>query len=106
MSAESAILHAVIERDFDQARKLIAGLLPGERRALISQAYQLADLGKERDQLMAVVNDKCRWARRCPNDLIGYYSYRGTPYGVCAEHKPDVESADFVVHDLPQEVKL
>lgn len=106
LSAEAAILHAVIDEDFDRARELIAGMLPGERRALTGQAYVLADLLKARDRLMAVGKGKCRWDRDCRYAPAGYYLWLGSPVAICAHHRPEAQERDIAVLDLPTEVTL
>lgn len=103
---EANALLAVIEGDTDTAREIIATMLPGERRALVNQAHQLADLIQERDRFMNIVNSPCRWYRNCPAAIIGYYTCRGSHYGVCASHAHAARESGVTVHDLPQEVKL
>lgn len=72
LSTEALALHAVIEDDLDEARRIIATILPSERRALARQAHQLADLCGEVDRLQEIATGACRWARRCPSDAAGY----------------------------------
>jgi hypothetical protein len=103
---EANALLAVIEGDIDTAREIIATMLPGERRALTTQAYVLADLLKERDRFMSIVNSPCRWYRNCTDPVIGYYTCRGSHYGICERHAPAAHSSDLTVHDLPKEVTL
>jgi hypothetical protein len=106
LSAEAAILHAVIDENLDEARKRIAEMLPGERRALANQAYQLVELIDEHEELMAAAQGQCRWYRNCTDAVTGYYTCLGSHYGVCATHAPAAREAGMTVNPLPKEVQL
>lgn len=107
---ESNALLAVIRDDLDEARRIIATMLPGERRALVRQAYQLADLINEHDDIVAAASGPCRWGTRhlgsCGKPSSGYIDFRGHPRGICQGHRGVAEEDGYTVHEPPTEVKL
>lgn len=102
---EANALLAVIEDDLDTARAVIAGMLPGERRALIAQAHQLADLCQEHDRIRAAAGGPCYW-RYCGQPSSGYIFIRNTPRGICRGHRAEVVDHDHTVYEPPTEVTL
>jgi hypothetical protein len=102
---ETTILLAVIVGDYDEAKRLIAGLRPGERRTLIAQAHKLADLCQEHDRIREAASGPCVW-KRCGGPSSGYFYITNTPRGVCTGHRPEVEDHGYVVFEAPTEVKL
>lgn len=106
---ESNALLAVIEGDLDEARRIIATMLPGERRQLISQANTLAELIRDHDAIMAARDTCDRWKRRQPGEcgsVVGYIRRHGYPVGVCTRCQPLLAEVGIPVMDFPEEVVL
>lgn len=102
---ETTILLAVIVGDYDEAKRLIAEMLPGERRELIAQAHKLADLCQEHDRIREAASGPCVW-KYCGGPSSGYFYVTNTPRGVCTAHRPEVEDHGYVVFEPPDEVTL
>lgn len=105
---ESNALLAVVRDDLDEARRIIATMLPGERRQLTNQAHKLADLCQERDDLMTAVK-RCYWTgyrNTCLRPCVGYIIVGARPMGVCQLHQDDAKDRGFDLHELPTEVTL
>jgi hypothetical protein len=102
---ETTILLAVIVGDYDEAKRLIADMLPGERRELIAQAHKLADLCQEHDRIREAASAPCIW-RRCGDPSSGYIYIADTPRGVCTGHRAEAFQHGYVVHEPPAEVTL
>ena len=106
---ECNALLAVVNEDYDAARFIIADMLPGERRALITQAHVLADLIQQHNRLMFAVGRPCMWSprgSRCNHPVTGYTNVRGVPYGICAMHRYIAVDEGHIVFDTPTEVAL
>jgi hypothetical protein len=102
---ETNILLAVIVGDYDEAKRLIADMLPGERRQLILQAHKLADLCQEHDRIREAASGPCIW-RRCGGQSSGYIYITNTPRGVCIAHRAEAFQHGYVIHEPPAEVTL
>jgi hypothetical protein len=100
---EANALLAVIRDDIEEARRIIATMLPGERRQLSDQAWKLAELIDEYDQIIKACNSRCCWDYRCTQSSNAYIllSRPNGIYGVCQQHRADAHDAGFEVHEPP-----
>lgn len=109
LSAEGALLHAVIDNDLDEARRRIRDMFPGEVRSLRRSVHTLSDLLNEAIYIEETKTGACgRWQRRKDEPcgpVIGYLMRYGRPVGVCARCKTILAQHDIDVLDFP-EVKL
>jgi hypothetical protein len=95
---EANALLAIIRDDTDEARRIIATMLPGERRQLSDQAGKLAKLISEHEQIIKACNNLCCWCER-PSD--GYIFMPNIPVGICQQHRADAHDVGFEVHEPP-----
>jgi hypothetical protein len=106
---ESNALLAVIEDDLDEARRIIATMLPGERRRLAEHAHKLADLLTEPDRIAEVLAGPCRWGY-CSQMSDAYIITSGRRgdrlFGICQRHRADARANDYEIHERPAEVVL
>lgn len=105
LSAEGALLHAVIDDDLDEARRRIRDMLPGEVRSLQRSVHTLSDLLNEAIDIEQARAGVCgRWQRRKDEPcgpVIGYMMSYGRPVGVCALCRTVLAQRDVEVSDFP-----
>jgi len=108
MSAEAAILHAIIENDLPEARRRILTLLPGECRALLRQAHMLVDLCARVNRERVAQSGPCGVVRACDEPARGYVYDTADAYqpdGACARHLAEAVELGMNTGTIP-EVKL
>jgi len=108
LSTEAQALHAIIEDDLAEARRLVLTLLPGECRELTRQAHALADLCARVARERAAQFGPCEVVRACTEPAEGYVYPIGDAYqpeGACAAHLAESRQLGLDTGTIP-EVKL
>jgi hypothetical protein len=102
---EANALLAVISKDHEQARRIIAGMPLGEQQSLALHAVVLAGLCAEPARIRHALDGACRWSYCCARPVVGYYRSGSDRFrGICAHHKPDAQASEIHVYDAPTQV--